>query len=138
MTTIRNSSIVGEVFHVLEPFTLASGFNSTSASRIVKRGETITITQKHVDASRDRNGRSWLEEAMAPGAVSTRIAPGPWPSGKAPWRVGDRNWADAREQARLEAWAQPTEELQHEALREVHRKFGPSAPTNQTIRTQAI
>lgn len=106
------------------------------------RGDEIEIHQAMLDADRDRHGRpSWSalmydEDAQIRKWGSVRLRPGRAPQSLRPWTRGSALWAEQREIARRQAWAQPTAEGRTEALAEVHRVYG-DAPVTSTVLNSA-
>lgn len=119
--------------------TFATGRGFTSASHVTTAGETYTITQQLLEASRDAGGRSWLrhlvsDEAQVRRWGAVRFGIGPAPEGMTP-EPGTAEHREAREQARREAWAQPTAQARTAALAAVESRFGPAPISSTTIST---
>ncbi|GMA27052.1 hypothetical protein [Arenivirga flava] len=136
-TTPAASKYAGLRIHFKRAITVNLGTTLASGSEVFQRGNELTLTADIIAASRDRNGDSWIIRELDKGAQSSTIGTGPWPEDVLPWRVGSADWADAREKARIEAHKHPTEAEVAEALAAVRRRFGPSAPTSRTLRTEA-
>jgi hypothetical protein len=103
-----------------------------------KRGDVLTVTQRDIDAQRDREGRSWCDDLSEAAQLdrwgSIRLGLGPWPEDLAVWtEVGDPVWVEHRERARREAYSQPTAEARDAAVREVRRIYGEAPSTSRTL-----
>ena len=131
--------VPGAVFHCLH-----SGAPPISAGSFAplqpRRGDSITITAAMLDESRDRLGHSWLEIIADEHSQLARwglayFAPGAAPADMQPWELGSTEWAEAREQARREAWAIPSGRERIAALKAVEDRFGPAPTTSRTTAT---
>lgn len=134
----------GDEIHVLKSgVTIPTGQGFMSASHISRAGETIIVTAKMIAASYSASGRSWLaivndDAAQIERWGETRFRMGRAPEGAPTWgAVGDADWREAREQARKDAWAQPTAQARAEALAAVEKRFGPAPTTSVTLNTTA-
>lgn len=107
-------------------------------STVLYRGDEIEIDTAMLEADRDRYGRpSWSalvndEDAQIQKWGFVRLRAGRAPRDLQPWSRGSALWAEKREAARREAWAQPSAEARAEALREVQRVYG-DAPVTSTV-----
>ena len=105
------------------------------------RGHEIEIDQAMLDADQDRWGRpSWSallddEEAQIAKWGFVRLRAGRAPRDLQPWTHGSALWAEKREAARREAWAQPTAEGRAEALSDVQRVYGDGPVTSTVLNT---
>lgn len=126
----------GAQFHCLH-----SGAPSISAGSFApiqpRRGQSIEITETMLAESQDREGVSWLsiiadEQAQLRRWGVVYFAPGAAPADLAPWEHGDAEWAEAREQARREAWAVTNGRERIAALKAVEDQFGPAPTTSRT------
>lgn len=99
-------------------------------SYVGRRGDTITVTEAMIEASRDRNGKSWLD-AVAAGDDS-RIGLGPFPSDVPALLPGSLEFQAERERRREQAWLIPTVAEREAALAEVYRDFGSLRPTGSS------
>jgi hypothetical protein len=130
----------GDQFHVLvSGFTISTKPNSwTSASAVLDRSATVTITDDLIEASRDRYGvLGWPAILHDPDAQVRRwgrvmIAPGPAPADLRRWEYGDAQWKSARENARAAAWAETDPEERRAKLADLEREYGPTLPTSKT------
>ncbi|MET2012358.1 hypothetical protein ABXJ56_12445 [Microbacterium chocolatum] len=103
------------------------------------RGDTFVVTEKMLDAARDKFGNPggvWLaadepEQVRRWGRVRLRL--GAAPRDLESWTYGTPQWASAREEARIAAWAvsDPVERAQ--ARRAVEERFGPAPTTSTTL-----
>ncbi|MFJ2542797.1 hypothetical protein [Microbacterium sp. NPDC087589] len=132
----------GDTFHCLTSgATIPTGQGFLSASHISKAGQNVIVTQAMIDASYSSSGASWMAliddpEGQRARWREERFRLGPAPADAPTWgAVGDADWREAREQARREAWAQPTLQARAEALAAVNARFGPAAPTSTIIST---
>jgi hypothetical protein len=126
----------GDQFHaVMTGCTFSTGGGFLASAHVSKAGETYTVTQQLIDASRDRYGDSWLvylasDDAQIEKWGDVRFRLGPAPEGIATWnRRGDADWTEQRNAAKAEAWAMPTEQARREALAAVDERFGPAVTT---------
>lgn len=140
MTATSKPLAPGEQFHALHTgLTVLTTPGALASSVVLRRGQTVTVTDALREASRDREGRSWLDLVDDADAQIARwgrqmIARGPAPDDLTTWEPGSVEAQEAREQARREAWALPTEEARRDALAAVERIYGP-AVTSRTLRT---
>lgn len=125
----------GETIHCLETgLTISTGGGWVAGGAVLNRGQNLTVTAALLEANRDAagnyNGPGLAHDPEAQQRVHGRLlfAPGPAPKDMVPER-DTPTWREAREQARLEAWAQPSAEAQRAALAEVERRFGPPVST---------
>ncbi|MDN3443732.1 hypothetical protein [Microbacterium sp. APC 3901] len=132
----------GDEFHVLRTgISIATGRGLLSAAHQTTAGETIIATAEMIAASFSASGRSWMsiigdDAAQFDRWGEIRFRPGRAPEDIQRWNEwGDGQWSELREQARKEAWAQPTAEARADALAAVEKKFGPAAPTSTIIST---
>ncbi len=128
-----------DVFHCLTSgATIPTGQGFLSASHISRAGENVIVTQKMIDASYSASGWSWMnllgdDDAQLAKWGEVRFRLGRAPEDAPTWGVvGDADWREAREQARKDAWSQPTAQARAEALAAVNARFGPP-PTTSTI-----
>ncbi|MDD7929884.1 hypothetical protein [Microbacterium thalli] len=128
----------GEQVHALVTgTTLATG--GPYGGTVLTRGQTFTITDAMLELSKNRFGQySGVALVHDPEAQiekygEVRFAPGPAPADLDPWTYGSAEWRVAREQARREAWALPTEDARRAALAEVQRRFGAAPDTATTL-----
>ncbi|WP_350352498.1 hypothetical protein ABS642_05155 [Microbacterium sp. A8/3-1] len=126
----------GDQFHaVMTGCTFSTGGGFLASSHVSTAGETYTVTQQLIDASRDRYGDSWLiylasDEAQIQKWGAVRFRLGPAPEGIATWNQrGDADWTQQREAAKAEAWGLPTAEARAAALAAVDARFGPAVTT---------
>lgn len=126
---------VGDVVHFLRsgfsvPQSLPSEWIGGPGVLPMRRGDELTVTERHVAAARDRlGGPGWL--ALVHDVAEQRrrwghvvIAPGPAPEGLEPWIVGDRDWALARENAMQAAGAIGDSYERQAAIQRVQQRFG--------------
>lgn len=132
----------GDTFHCLTSgATIPTGQGLLSASHISKAGQNIIVTGAMIAASFSASGRSWMALLDDPEGQRERWGEERFRLGRAPadaptWGVvGDADWREAREQARRDAWSQPTAQARAEALAAVEKRFGPAAPTSTIIST---
>ena len=130
--------VPGETVHALVPgIDLLTGGHHGGTT--LRRGQSFTITAAMIDANVDRHGRhSGPSLVHDPNAQldrygEVRFAPGPAPESMEPWVHGSADWASARDQARREAHALPTEDARRAALADVHRRFGAAPVTSSTL-----
>lgn len=126
----------GDEFHVLRTgISIATGRGLLSAAHQTTAGETVIATAEMIAASYSAGGRSWMaiigdDDAQLDRWGEIRFRLGRAPEDIQRWNEwGDSQWVELREQARREAWAQPTAAARAEALAAVHERFGPPAST---------
>lgn len=114
----------GDFIHALDDL--------TAFSFVWPRGSTVELTAERIASTFNRLGQSWLadlsEEAQLRRWGRVRVGVGPWPEGVDPLTPGSVEHQLARDAARREAHAQPTQRLRDAAMREVTTRFG-AAPT---------
>jgi hypothetical protein len=122
-----------EVMSKFQPFDIAvveSGLTVSfgSESRVLLRGEVITVTPEIYKASLDHAGHSWLdlsdaEQVRAFGEIKFRK--GPWRDEYGPRMERDSiRWERARRQAFREARALPDHDARSAALHKVTTMWG--------------
>ncbi|MBP3978693.1 hypothetical protein [Microbacterium sp. BLY] len=132
--------VPGDQIHALRTgVTFGTGGGFLSASHVSRRGETYTITQALIDASKDANGSSWLrhlatEEAQLATWGEVRFGLGPAPVDLLP-EHGTAEWRASREEARQSAWREPDSDRRAAALAAVNEKFGPAPVTSTVLST---
>jgi hypothetical protein len=106
---------------------------------ITRRGESYILTEEMLKASKNRFGQvGWPAVVADPDGQIRKwgrqyLAPGPAPAGLESWVHGSTEWREARERARREAWAQPSDAERAYALAEVQRRFGDAPVTSSTL-----
>jgi hypothetical protein len=126
----------GETFHPLvDGMTFSTSTRGLGGGHVTRRGESYTVTNELIAATTNTLGESWIniihdDEAQLAKWGAVRFAPGPWPAEKPTWTYGDREWAEAREVARLAAWNEPDPRERLDKLAEVERVYGRGAPTS--------
>lgn len=127
--------VPGDQIHALRTgVTFGTGGGFTSAAHVSRRGETYTITQTLIDASKDANGNSWLshlasDEAQLAAWQEVRFGIGPAPADLLP-EHGTSEWRAAREEARQAAWREPDPDRRAAALQAVRDRFGEAPVTS--------
>ena len=122
--------VPGDSIHFLvDGFTFPLDSGLMAQSHVSRRGETAVITQKLIDASRDRDGNSWLdllhdELGQIERWGQVRFAPGAAPADMSPWLPGTPEADAAREQERRAAWAILDDGERHRTLAEIDARFG--------------
>ncbi|RFA07941.1 hypothetical protein B7R54_00970 [Subtercola boreus] len=120
----------GDQIHILATgVTLSIG--DFYPSYIGRRGDTLTVTEAMIDASRDRNGETWLA-AVATGD-DPRIGLGPFPSDLPVLLSGSLEFEAERQRRRDQAWLIPTESEREAALAKVRKEFGAPIRTGSSI-----
>ena len=139
MTT---SPLPGEQIHFLASgFMFASSTSFTAANEISRRGQTVTVTEALIDASKDRLGNdSWLALVDDNDGQQRRwgkviFAGGPAPVGLSPWTPGTPEETEAHDHARSAAYALPDGPERREALADVVAVFGRPS-TSRTVRVE--
>ena len=105
---------------------------------LLVRGQSITVTEDMIEASRDRHGNVTWPAMVHDEAAQLRrwgkihIAPGEPPANMRPWIHGDPEWSEQREIARKAAWAETDPQRRAAALQRVTEVYG-KAPTTSTI-----
>lgn len=113
------------------------GESFVSASVVGQRGQTVTVTQKLIEANTDTEGVCALDLVDDPDEQIRRwgeqkIARGQAPEAMHPWPRGSVEEDIAREKALAAAYALPDDERRAQELAEVRRVFGRKA-TSQTL-----
>jgi hypothetical protein len=125
------------VIHFYESMTITLSPSLAARSRVYGYGDELVITDDVREASRDRNGRSWLdwldtdadEYRRGERLIARR---GPWPAGTCRLSPGSFEWTDAREQAVREAFTITDPSARAERRREIEAFYGPAEPTSRT------
>ncbi|WP_154096517.1 hypothetical protein [Microbacterium testaceum] len=136
---------VGETVHAVRsgfsvPQSLPTEWIGGPGVLPLTRGDELVITQRHVDAARDRlGGPGWLGLVHDAEAQRRRwghvvLVPGPAPAGLERWIRGDRDWSDARERAMLAATDHSDPVERADAVAAVNAKFG-APPESNSSRT---
>lgn len=134
---------VGETVHFVRsgfsvPQSLDHELFGGPGNRPMTRGDELVITERHVEAARNRLGQpGWLALVHDPAEQTRRwghvvIVPGPRPMGMERWIRGDRDWSDARERAMLAAGALGDPHERADAIAAVNAKFGPPPASNSS------
>src|SRR4051812_22798766 len=110
--TTDSTVAVGDEFHVVHDGLTLAMSDAPTASRVLRRGETIHVTEAMLNANQDRFGASALdllddEEAQSAAWGAVMLKRGPWPAGAPTWVYGSAEWEAARQEARRAAWAAP-------------------------------
>ncbi|TFC81159.1 hypothetical protein E3T23_06585 [Cryobacterium cheniae] len=142
MTTTKSATLTalkaGDQIHILQSgLTVAVSNGYTTGGAVLKRGQTITLTDAMIFENQDRNGDSFLDLDAA-GQVQkfgrVMFARGPWLSSETVLVPGSVEHVAERERRRLAAWAMPDEVERGEALRAVSEEFGPAASKQSTTK----
>jgi len=102
-----------------------------TGSLVSQRGETFEITVAMLEAS------PWIGRYLGDEAAQNekwgevRIGVGPFPSTASRWVRNSPDWEEAREAARLRAWAIADPEERAQARAAVEAEFGPAPTTSQ-------
>ncbi|WP_146078084.1 hypothetical protein [Subtercola sp. Z020] len=132
MTAGTKTTVIkpGDQIHILATgVTLSTG--DFFPSYIGRRGDTLTVTEALIEASRDRNGESWLDAVVT--GDDQRIGFGPFPSDVPVLLPGSLEFQAERERRRDQAWRIPTTAERDLALAQVYAEFGPLGPTGSSI-----
>lgn len=104
-------------------------------------GSVLMVTREAYEASRDRNGQSYLdpdflddEDAQLRRWGRVMMRRGPWPEGTPRLQRGSQEWWDAADAERRAAHKIEDEALKARTLAEIRAKYGSQA-TSQTIAT---
>ena len=128
--------VPGDTVHALESgLTISTGAGWLTGGAVLARGQNLVITAALLEANRDAGGRftgpalarNPAEQVRVHGRVIFGF--GEAPSDMLPER-GTAEFREARENARREAWAMPTAEGRHAALKDVHERFGDAETTS--------
>jgi hypothetical protein len=123
--------------------TVHTGGQAGVSGVVVSRGQNIVVTDAMLQATKNKLGEytgialAADERAQLRKYGEVRFRVGEAPSDLQPWTYGDADWSVAREAARRQAWAQPTDAERAYALAELERKFGPMASTTTTLNSAA-
>lgn len=130
-TTEARALQPGELLHVL------SERGALIAGEAYRRGDTFSLTAQQIENTRGRDGASWTDDISPAGQAARwgtpRFGIGEWPEGEPVLVPGSVEHELARQRAREEAYALPTERLRAEALREVAANYGKGATTSTTV-----
>ncbi len=137
---------IGEVIHAVRsgfsvPQSLPDELFGGPGVLPLTRGDELVITQRHVDAARNRLGEpGWLALVHDAAAQVRRwghvvIAPGPRPEGMRSWVQGDRDWSAARERAMMAADSLGDPYQRAEAVAAVNAEFGAPPASNSSSTT---
>ena len=141
MSSKISNSAVGVMVHFLGGLTVATSMSVHGIARSVGFGDEMLLTDAIIDANRDRHGRCPLLELLDDdkGQInawsSIKVRRGPWPADVDRILPGSHAWDLARDRARAEAVALPSEDEQRAALVLVREKYG--VPTSAQSRTLA-
>lgn len=137
---------VGETIHAVRsgfsvPQSLPDELWGGPGNLPLTRGDELVITERHVEAARNRLGQpGWLALVHNPDEQVRRwghvvIVPGPRPVGMEPWVRGDRDWSEARERAMLAAGALGDPHERADAIAAVNARFGgpPASNSSSTV-----
>src|SRR5690606_35283732 len=102
-----------------------------ASSVVLRRGDALTVTPEILEASRDQDGRSWLDLLDdEPGQIArwgrVQVRRGPATDDLAVTERGTPEHREAREEARRAAWALGNSQERWQALRDVERIYGPA------------
>lgn len=129
MTTDTIKAGPGDLLHVLVSGTTAFGW-------VWSRGDSILLNPEQVELTRDRDGRSWLDDLSEDAQIRRwgrpRFGIGPWPAELHRWTPGSPEAEVAREDARRLAWSHDDPRVREQALAEVDQIFGPAPTTSRT------
>ncbi|GAA3743918.1 hypothetical protein GCM10022239_19180 [Leifsonia bigeumensis] len=128
--TTARALAAGDEIHVLAGGLLIFGL-------ALKRGDTLTVTQRQIDGQTDTVGNNWTrdlsDEAQLERWREIRLGFGPFPDDLRRWLYGSPQWAVEREAARQRAWA-IIDPVERAAAREaVEIEYGPGLPTSRTL-----
>ena len=119
----------GDLLHVLATL--------VAFGDVLPRGAVVELTAQRIESTRDRLGRSWLddlsEDAQLQRWGEVRVGLGPWPEDLPAWTYSSPDWQMARERASRAAWSHPDPATRAQALAEVEHLYGPARQTSQTI-----
>lgn len=110
---------------------------------ISKRGQTVTITDRLIQAARDRfGGPGWVrwihdEAGQLAHYGQVWVRPGAAPESMEAWAVGSPEWENAREDARRAAWAETDPDRRAAARAAVQAKYGDAPTTSATHNSAA-
>lgn len=124
---MSTKSTTPRVIHLLKAMTVPT--DTAHDGRVAERGEVIEFSERQVEATIDREGRSWLnmtedDQIRRWGHVAFR--PGLIPEGESvnPWDDDPALANILRDQALREASALPTAKERDEAKTAAYAKFG--------------
>jgi hypothetical protein len=104
-------------------------------------GDELVLTDRMVELSRDRNGSSHFDLIDDEGAQiahfgEVKFAAGPFPADLPRYVAGSIEEAEAREVARVAAWAVPNPDERRAALLKVEVDYGKATSTSKTLRVE--
>ena len=119
----------GEQFHFLKSMAFPTDLTSSGGGTVSRRGQVATVTEKLLEAGRDRNGDCWLDLLHYPEKQEARwgsvvIVPGLPDKDFDCFEKGSVEEDMAREAARTIAAAIPDPAECQRALAAVTRQFG--------------
>ena len=131
---------VGDIFHFAIDGVTYARSKSLGDGVVSHRGDEVTITESLLEASRDRNGDSWLHLLHDPDTQVRRwgrlaFAPGPFPTNEVSAEPGTVARELAREKARQAAVAITDRAARTQAMQQVQAVYGGPRPTSQTLAT---
>jgi hypothetical protein len=127
--TNTKTATPGTRFHWLQSgMTFSLDASLSGASAISQRGQTVTLTQKLLDANRNRYGETFLdliydEAAQVKRWGSIVMAPGEAPEDLTPWTPNSPEETAARDDARRLAYAITDGIERQKALKAVSERF---------------
>lgn len=137
-----NPLVPGDQFHFLKSGIIFRTSSESFAGEVSARAQTVTVTAKLLEASKDINGDSWLDLVDDDDAQTSRwgeptFTRGPAPADLTHWQPGTVEQTVARTNALAAAWALPEGDLRNTALRDVLRVYG-RAVTSKTMNSTAV
>lgn len=137
-----NKLRAGDQIHFVKSGLMFRTSDAAYSTEVSQRAQVVTLTDRLIEASRDSEGRSWLDladdiDSQIAKWGEQKFARGPAPASMRPWESGTVEEDIARERALAEVWAMPEGEQRDKALAEVRRTYGRSQ-TSQTIMTMGF
>lgn len=124
--------VPGDTIHFLiDGLSFPRDSRYVSSGVVSRRGLVAVVTDRLLEANKDRNGDCWLDliddsEAQQKRWGQVAFARGPWPKDLETLVPGSPEFREAREEARKEAWAASTEREREANLAAVEARFGPN------------
>jgi hypothetical protein len=136
-TTAKLPVSAGDQIHFYGSMTFSTS-DDFSSGHTSRRGETATLTDQLIEASKDRLGFSWLSLANdVPGQEARwgqrMFGIGPWPESASKWMPGTVESQRERERQRVAAHRIADDHERAVALRNIAAEFGPADSGQRSV-----
>jgi hypothetical protein len=129
------------IVHFLGDLSVTLSRSAVGHARVMEYGDQLELTDEIIQASRDRNGNSWLVDWLNSGEDEHRRGDkviarrGPWPAGTCRLRPGSFAWHAARDQAVRETFEITDPVLRAQHRRDLDAYYGRPPATSRTHMT---